>query len=113
MAPETTQPPADPPDAPCKPAGGTIRFDARPDQLGRSQRVAEAPDLREAFLWIASEPENRQLDYGTAGSADSAIVWWHFCGCAEVQSKASHKFRAAGRHAVIEIVTLGRSRACN
>ena len=42
----------------CIRPAGTFRFDARPDELARVQRLAAVTDLRVPFLGSASEPEN-------------------------------------------------------
>ena len=70
------------------------------------RRDAERHGLVRTFSQKRVAAQKMQPQYGTAGSADSAVLWLHLCGCEEVQRKGTHKFRASGRHAVIGIVTL-------
>ena len=77
------------------------------------RRDAERHGLVRTFSQKRVAAQKMQPQYGNAGSADIAVLWLHLCGCEEVQRWLSHKIRAAGRHAVIGIVTLGRSCTCN
>ena len=105
-----------PGDAPeCFRQAGTSRFDPQPDPLARCGVTPNVTDLRVPFLRSASEPDKKQLDSGPTHSRrwGECVDTVLFCGCEEVQSRGTRKFRASGRHAVIGIVTLAASCTCN
>ena len=97
----------------CFRQAGTSRFDPQPDPFARCSVTPNVTDLRRTFSQKRVAAQKMQPQYGTAGSADSAVLWLHLCGCEEVQRKGTHKFRASGRHAVIGIVTLAATCTCN
>ena len=97
----------------CFSQAGTSRFDPQPDPLARCGVMPSVTDLRAYRFSGARRSQTKTTGETHSRQWGECVSIVLFCGCEEVQSRGTRKFRASGHNAVIGIVTLGRSCTCN